>query len=87
MSYDPNPYRPVRDYAHPSQIAAQRPALATRIHCCCDDPLDGGRASSIRGDQGEMDYESGRREFTEDRVAEFNRGLRAGHAYRNDGEE
>jgi hypothetical protein len=34
-----------------------------------------------------MDYESGRREFTEDRVAEFNRGLRAGHAYRNDGEE
>lgn len=33
MAYESNPFGPVRDKAYPSETAAQRPALATRIHC------------------------------------------------------
>jgi len=47
MAYKPNPNSgPMRDKAYPSQIAAERPALATRIHCFeppeIDDSLRGG---------------------------------------------
>lgn len=63
MPYDPNPnHGPVRDGAYASEIAAERPKLATRIHCQTDcDP-----ECSISGD------------VSEDRVARFNRQLREG---------
>jgi hypothetical protein len=33
MAYKVNPRGPVRDRTYPSQIAAERPFGATRIHC------------------------------------------------------
>lgn len=38
MAYRPNPTRPVIDKTYPSQIADERPMLATRIHC--EEPLE-----------------------------------------------
>lgn len=75
MAYEPNPNMgPKRDKTYPSQIAAERPALATRIHCV--EPYEEmSPETSIRGTEGE------------DRVALFNRQLREGHGGRNRGDE
>ena len=47
-------YRPgsstERDGIYPSEIAAQRPALATRVDC--SDYVSGNAMSSVRGDHG-----------------------------------
>lgn len=40
MAYKPVTNGPVIDKAYPSEIAAARPMLATRIQCA-DDPTDG----------------------------------------------
>ena len=75
--YNPNPagYGRLRDQAWPSQIAAQRPALVTRIQC--DEPAEEVDANrTIRGSsvnyEGEVEGEG--------RLAIFNRQLRRGHA-------
>jgi len=96
MSYKVNPHGLIRDKSYPSEIAAQRPLLATRIHCEEDwHERMGSEELSIRGDQGyrpphmeppvssEPPYGS----ITENRCAEFNRALRAGQGFRNEGEE
>lgn len=85
MAYRPTTWGSVRDKTYPSQIAGQRPALATRFQCeeTREDemedhsPLEGEYSPqlTIRGDKND------------DRVAEFNRQLREGHAGRNEGEE
>lgn len=85
MAYRPESFGPVRDKTYVSEIAAQRPALATRIQCSEtreDDAPDHGMLESeyspsqtIRGDR------------SQDRVAMFNDALRAGHGWRNQGEE
>ena len=85
MAYRPTNFGPVRDKTYPSEIAAQRPALATRIQCeetREDDAPDHGMleaeyspSRTIRGDR------------SDDRCAKFNEQLRGGHAGRNDGEE
>lgn len=85
MAYKPREYGLVRDKAYPSEIAAQRPALATRIQCQeteefhpSDHPdyeNESSPSRSIRGDRND------------DRCAMFNRALRAGHGFRNDGDE
>jgi hypothetical protein len=82
----------VRDKAYASEIAAQRPMCAPRIHC--EDRYDERRENeraSIRGDQGYDPYPSsppdpGPRsgDITEDRVALFNHQLRAGHGFVNE---
>jgi hypothetical protein len=74
----------VRDRTYPSEIAAQRPLLATRIHCSLPwDEEREAREGTIRGDRGYQEYpeqehppgpHSG--DITEDRVALFNRQLR-----------
>lgn len=74
MAYEPNPFGPVRDKTYPSEVAAQRPALATRIHCV--EPFEERDPNNTL-----MGNES------TDRVALFNRQLREGHAGRNSGEE
>lgn len=33
MAYKPNPKGPIIDKTYPSEIADERPMLATRIHC------------------------------------------------------
>jgi hypothetical protein len=38
MAYKPNPRGPVSDKTYASQIADERPMLATRIHC--EEPLE-----------------------------------------------
>lgn len=63
MAYKPLESGNIRDKTYPSQIAAERPALVTRIQC----EESGEPSESIRGREGD------------DRVAEFNRRLRAGH--------
>jgi hypothetical protein len=66
MAYKPNPHGPVRDKTYPSQIAAERPALVTRIHCEeSPEPEE-----TLRGGEKEM--------HTDERVALFNRQLRGG---------
>jgi hypothetical protein len=65
MAYEPNPFGPVRDKTYPSEIAAERPALATRIHCV-EDFEERDPRNSIRGNE------------EDDRCAEFNRQLRKG---------
>lgn len=93
MAYRPDSTGPVRDKAYASEIAAQRPLLAPRIHCEDDyeERRENDRAS-IRGDQGyepdpppystatsaPSDPGPRRGEITEDRVALFNRQLREG---------
>jgi len=86
--YKPEQHGLIRDKTYPSEIAAQRPALATRIHC--QEPWDEEREmreSTIRGDRGYTDYPpappmAGPRhgDITESRCAEFNRQLRGGHS-------
>jgi hypothetical protein len=65
MAYKPNPNGPVRDKAYPSEIAAQRPLLAPRIHCE-ESPEEMDPETSVRGD------------VRDGRSAEFNRRLRSG---------
>jgi hypothetical protein len=72
--YKPNPSGLVRDQTYPSQVASQRPKLATRIHC-----PEGYEETSGEGSLTASP--------TEDRVAEFNRALRSGHGFRNRGDE
>jgi hypothetical protein len=86
MAYKPDPFSPVRDKTYPSEIAAQRPMCAPRIHC--EQTYEERRNesnSTVRGDQGHTEYPlvprpPGPREgdITEDRSAEFNRRLREG---------
>lgn len=77
MSYKPNgQYGPIRDRTYPSEIAAQRPALATRFHTEAENSFDMTK-DSIRGDEGEPDYDTGETHFPS-RCEEFNRRLREG---------
>lgn len=65
MAYDPNPNRgPIRDKTYPSEVAADRPALVTRIHCVEEADVM-SPDETLRGDG-------------EDRVARLNRQLREG---------
>ena len=73
MAYEPRTSRIIRDKLYPSEIAAERPMLATRIHCEKHD--DNSGEESIRGS------------LRENVVERFNRELRGGHAGRNDGDE
>jgi hypothetical protein len=84
--YKPDQHGMIRDRTYPSEIAAQRPLLATRIHCqpSWEEERD-SREDTIRGDQGYREYpvpgpppgpRSG--DITESRCAEFNRRLREG---------
>lgn len=74
MAYKPNPFGLTRDETYASKVAAQRPLLATRIHCEIDyeerDP-----DHSVRG------------EAEESMCDRFNEALRSGHGFRNSGEE
>lgn len=65
-----------RDQIYPSEVAAQRPALATRVDCDEDSQMEANEVS-ILGDRGEIDEETGERHF-ESRSAEFHRRLRSG---------
>ena len=86
MAYRPDSWGAVRDKAYPSEIAAQRPMMAPRIHCptesSLEEPPDHGEyetddssSKSLRGDRNDSPCEK------------FNRELRGGHAGRNDGDE
>jgi hypothetical protein len=66
MAYRPSPSGPFLDKAYPSQIAAERPMCAPRIHCT--DTPDAN--DSLRGGEHEM--------HVTDRVDTFNRQLREG---------
>lgn len=73
MAYNPNPSGPVRDKIYPSQIAAERPACAPRIHCEATLNLN----DSLRGGPQPMHTESQHERFLHE--------LRAGHGFRNEG--
>lgn len=66
MAYKPNITGPVRDKIYPSQVAAQRPIMAPRLHCSQDNAEEYSPELSIRGDS------------SDDRVARFNEQLRSG---------
>lgn len=72
MAYQPNPMGPVHDKAYPSQISAERPMFAPRIHC--EVPTDTNL--TLRGGTQPM--------HTEKMCDRFNHELRAGHAFRNE---
>jgi hypothetical protein len=64
--FNPSPWEHTNEYidrTYPSGVAGARPKLTTRIHCEPDEPIE--------------TVESGSQ--SDDRVAEFNRRLRAGH--------
>jgi hypothetical protein len=81
MAYRPNPYGNIRDKTYPSEIAAQRPALATRIHCEESPYVETDRdeamehEAAIRSDEREPSIRGSR---ADDRSAQFNRQLRGG---------
>lgn len=75
MAYKPVPSGTVRDRTYPSQIAAERPMCAPRIHCYVDPEPE----ETLRGGEQPM--------HTESACEKFNRELRGGHAGRNDGDE
>jgi hypothetical protein len=88
MAYRPRPYGLVRDKAYPSEIAAQRPALATRIHCEAETSSlspDSPDHSEFEGE--ESPSKSVRGDKSRDMCDWFNRALRSGHGFRNDGDE
>lgn len=67
MAYKPNPNSgPARDKAYPSQIAAERPMMAPRIHCYESPDIE----DTLRGDEHAM--------HTESACDRFNRELREG---------
>jgi len=72
MAYNPNPSGQVRDKAYPSQIAAERPICAPRIHC--EEPPN-PNASLLGGSQPM---------HTETMCDRWNHELRAGHGFRNE---
>ena len=65
MAYRPGQFYNVRDKAYPSEIAAQRPILAPRIHCVDEERYE-TTEDSVRGSEG-------------NRVELFNAQLRKGH--------
>ncbi len=84
MAYNPRPYGNVRDKAYPSEIAAQRPALASRIQCeestyreeeKSEEELRMEQESRERTDEREPSIRGSR---ADNRCAEFNRRLRGG---------
>lgn len=66
MAYRPNPSGQVRDKAYPSQIAAERPMCAPRIHCEISPDAD----DTLRGGEHAM--------HVTERIETFNRHLREG---------
>jgi hypothetical protein len=67
MAYKPEPASgPVRDKVYPSQIAAERPMMATRIHCAEQPQIE----DTLRGGEQPM--------HTESACDKFNRELRSG---------
>lgn len=77
MAYDPDPRSSnMRDKAYPSEIASQRPALATRIHCREDyssmDPRNSLRGVEPPEPPPPMDWTG------ENMCDRFNRQLRSG---------
>jgi hypothetical protein len=93
--YKPEQHGMIRDKTYPSEIAAQRPLAATRIYC--QEPWDEEREmreATIRGDRGFRSYPEPEPvpgphhgDITESRCEEFNRALRSGHGFRNEGDE
>ena len=75
MAYKPKAYGNIRDKIYPSQIAAERPALVTRIHC--EEPEEPN--NTLRGGEHEM--------HGSERVERFNRQLRGGHSQMEHDEE
>jgi hypothetical protein len=69
MPFRINLYGPIRDRAHPSEIAAERPAFVTRHHESAYEPIASeteGQQTVIRGQEGDS------------RCGEFNAALRRG---------
>lgn len=91
MAYKPRIFSRMRDKAYPSEIAAQRPMMAPRIHCE-DSPEEYDDELSIRGtgrhsrSMFQIPYDDGR-EPLEDVCERFNHALRSGHGFRNEGDE
>jgi hypothetical protein len=90
MAYKPNRFHNLRDETYPSEIASQRPALASRFQCSERAGLFGQDAeASLRGsrhhDVPSPHYDE--MEDCEDMVGRFNFQLRSGHGYRNAGDE
>ena len=90
MAYRSKQFGLVLDKSYPSEIAKQRPVLAARIHCEAEtssldmepspdhDEFEGAQSpsQSIRGDRKAPSM-----------CDEFNRALRAGHGFRNEGKD
>lgn len=75
MAYKVIPSGTTRDCIYTSQIAAERPMCAPRIHCYEQPEVE----ESLRGGEQPMHGESA--------CEKFNRQLREGHAGRNAGDE
>lgn len=86
MAYKPNPYGMIRDKAYPSEIAAQRPICATRIHCE-ENPHQEPDARQESLERMEETEPSIRGTIRDNRVEMFNHALRSGHGFRNEGDE
>jgi hypothetical protein len=89
MAYKSNPHGLIRDQLYPSEIAAQRPALAARIHCeerQSYGPIDPVMAREMQIAHDERDSAI-RGSLLDDRCRMFNEALRAGHGWRNSGDE
>jgi hypothetical protein len=86
MAYKPRRFDNVRDETYPNQIAEERPALAARIHCQEDfsvlmDAADASlRGKLKRAPEPPHETFAGKCEW-------FNEALRAGHGFRNQGDE
>ena len=85
MAFKVVPHGVIRDKAYPSQIAAERPLGATRIHCEVDEADDFPYGSTHLAEEA---LRGGEQPMHTERMSDrFNRQLREGHGGRNSGEE
>jgi len=96
--YNSDPWRYTEKYidrTYASGVAQERPKLVTRIFCE-PDPTEIARDANLSGPKGramrdrEAEVEEMRQQETvesESCAERFNRALRAGHGYVNEGEE
>lgn len=97
--FNPDPWRRHSVYVdrtYPSGVAQERPKLTTRIHCE-PEVEETMREAALSGPQKEkamVEAEERARVIEEQEIIRaesctewFNRALRAGHAFRNEGDE
>jgi len=87
MAYRPRRFTNQRDETYVKQISSERPILAPRIQCSEDpDVFEDNVQATLRG-RHLTERPAPHEKFEESGCERFQRLLRVGHGFRNEGEE